>query len=195
MFAQFPFLPRRFLFSDRQRCPDWRGALTQAGSDCGLILRDYDLASRAALARDMAEFCRDTRRVFFIAGDRKLAHRHAAGFHCPSHLLARPLHHVTAISGVRGKGPTSAAVHNGRELRLAARARVQLVFISPVFATQSHAGEESLGLCRARALARQAHDLGLLPFALGGLNAHSLRKLNGTSPVFYGFGAIKALAR
>ena len=195
MSAHTPFLPRRFLFSDRQRCPDWRGALTQAGSDCGLILRDYNLASRAVLAHEMADFCRDTRRVFFIAGDRKLAHRHAAGLHCPSHLLARPSHHIAASSGARAIRPTSAAVHNERELRQAARAGAQLVFISPVFATQSHAGEEGLGICRARALARQARDFGLLPFALGGLNARSLRKLNGTSPVFYGFGAIKALAR
>lgn len=180
-------------FSDRLRAPDWRAALLKAGPDCGLILRDYDAADRAAMAEDMRALCQKQGRFFAIAGDCKLARRLGAAFHCPSYLLRRPLRHgALRITDLRMTD--TAATHNRAEILAAAQAGFRRVFISPVFATGSHIGQAGLGSVQARDLARHAIALGLAPLALGGVDAARLKRLNGAAPVFYGFGAIDALA-
>lgn len=182
---------QKVFFSDRHRAPDWRAALRRGGPDCGLILRDYDAPDRAALAEDMRLACRAEKRFFAIAGDRKLARHMGAAFHCPSYLLRRPLRHGL----LDPLGPhDSAAVHNEREIIAAAHAGFHRVFISPIFQTRSHIGQSGLGPLRARRLACHARALGLMPLALGGLDANRLKRLNGATPVFYGLGAIDAFA-
>lgn len=189
MMTRYHPLKQTVFFSDRHRAPDWRAALTKGGPHCGLILRDYEADNRAALAAEMRAFCRNQKRFFAIAGERKLASRMGAAFHCPSHLLRRPLCY----------GPLSpldtAAVHNETELFAALRAGFRTVFISPVFTTNSHIGQRGLGPIRARALAEMAASHGAAAFALGGMNADSLRRLNGDAPVFYGYGAIDAFCQ
>ena len=175
-------------FSDRHRAPDWRAALNEGGPACGLIFRDYDACDRAQLADEMRIFCQKSQRFFAIAGDYKLARRMGAAFHCPSHLLRRPLHH-----GPVGRFDT-AAVHSAAELLAATEAGFQTVFISPVFPTRSHSDKTSLGPVRARCLAQNAASLGVTPFALGGMGPQNLRRLNGTIPIFSGYGAIDAFA-
>lgn len=187
-----------YLFSDRHRCGDWRAALRRAGPDCRLILRDYDAPDRADLAASMAAFCRAEGRGFAIAGDRALAQKHGVGFHCPSYLLTRTGHHPQAIRRTC-RHHNSAAVHNRAELHAAAQAGFTHVFISPVFATDSHPGAAGLGVVRALDLARLARAHGLSPLALGGMDATRLRRLNGSAgggeKPFAGYGAITALAR
>lgn len=189
MFTTTPQPPRAVLFSDRHRCPDWRAALAAAPKGCGLILRDYDAAGRAALAHEMAAFCRRERRFFGIAGDHRLARHLGAAFHCPSYLLAHPLHHG------RLTAHDTAAVHNPRELRRAFACGFKHVFISPVYATKSHEGAKELGIIRARALAQSARRLGIHAHALGGMTFARLHRLNGTDPAWEGFGAIEAFGR
>lgn len=193
-----------YLFSDRHRCADWRAALHRAGPHCHLILRDYDAPDRDALAAAMAAFCRTEARGFAIAGDRALARKHRAAFHCPSHLLTRVMRHPHATRQAqppRQAHPDShdsAAVHNPAELHAAAQAGFGRVFISPVFATNSHPGGRGLGVMRARQLARMARALGLSPLALGGMDAARMRRLNGgaegAKKLFTGYGAITAFA-
>ena len=181
--------PQTVFFSDRSRAPDWRTALNRAGPTCGLILRDYDAPARFDMAKAMQAVCRKEGRFFAIAGDAKLARALGASFHCPSYLLRRPMRHG-AVSPC-----DTAATHGKAEILAAARAGFRHIFISPVFATNSHVGQAGLGPVRARAMAHYAVGLGLRPMALGGLNAERLSRLNGASPVFYGYGAIDALAR
>lgn len=176
------------LMSDHARCPDWRAALHHGGPHCGLILRDYEVPARAALARDMAAFCATQGRFFAIAGDWRLARRFGAALHCPSYLIPR------AVARGSVSGRDTAAIHNLRELHQAAKAGFRTVLVSPVFASQSHPGGRGLGVTRARALARAARQLGLSPRALGGLSPAALRRLNGTAPIFDGFAAIDAFA-
>jgi thiamine-phosphate pyrophosphorylase len=181
----------RLVLSDQNRCPDWRAALTIAKRETahpvGLILRDYDLPERAALAEDMASYCAREKIYFAIAGDARLAAKHRAGFHCPSYLLSRP-----AARLGRALACDFAAAHNPAQIHQAARAGFGSVFVSPVFATQSHAGAQTLGVVRARALAQLARQLGLRAYALGGMKKTTWQRLNGQSGTFHGFGAIDA---
>jgi thiamine-phosphate pyrophosphorylase len=183
-----------FLFSDRHRCADWRAGLHRAGPHCGLILRDYDAPSRATMAAEMAAFCASENRSFSVAGTLDLAQGHYAGFHCPSYLLRRPLKFGLKDSAI-DKSISSAAVHNLAELYAAKKAGIKRVFISPVFATNSHIGARGLGVIRAQNLARAAQNMGLVPLALGGMDAQKLRRLNGAQGLFAGLGAIDAFAK
>jgi len=182
---------QKVFFSDRHRAPDWRAALAKGGPACGLILRDYDATDRPAMAEDMRALCQTQGRFFAIAGDYKLARRMGAAFHCPSHLLRRPLRHG-GLDPIDAQD--TAAAHNEAEIMAAARAGFHRVFISPIFQTRSHIGQAGLGPVRARKLAFRAIALGLTPLALGGMDARRLARLNGTSPVFYGLGAIDAFS-
>ena len=191
-FAARAALVNGFLFSDARRLADWRSAVSDAPPTCGVILRDYDAPDRVALAVAMAALCRRQNRPFAIAGDWRLARRFGARFHCPSYLLRRP-NRLGPIGAC-----DTAAVHNEKEVRLAARAGFRRVFISPVFATNSHRGARVLGPVQARHLGLMAQNLGLGVYALGGMNASRLRRLNGTQGAagpFIGFGAIAAFAK
>ena len=176
--------PMIYMLSDAQRQPDWRTALTAQPRHIGLILRDYQHDARACLAAEMAALCRRQGRAFAIAGDRRLARKHGAGFHCPSFMLRR-----AALRGGKGRPGDSAAVHNMAELLAAKQAGFRRVFIAPVFATQSHIGARPLALWRALPLLRAARRGGMTAYALGGMNAAQWRRLGGFAAAD-GYGAI-----
>src|SRR3546814_13640790 len=66
----------------------------------------------------------------------------------------------------------SMAAHNRRELIAAVRARADLVFLSPVFATRSHTGAPTLGPLRFGLTARRA---GIPIVPLGGMRSDESR--------------------
>ena len=134
----------------------------------------------------MAAFCRRQGRAFAIAGDRRLARKHGAAFHCPSFMLQR-----AALRGGPGGAGDSAAVHSWAELMAAKQAGFGRVFIAPVFATQSHIGARPLALWRALPLLRAARQLGLTAYALGGMDAAQWRRLGGFAAAD-GYAAIGA---
>lgn len=181
-----------WVFSDAARLADWQGAVVRH-RPTGIILRDYRAKDRAAQAADMRAFLATMRRptAFSIAGDARLARRHKASFHCPSHLVVQPSRRLA-----RATRRDSAAVHTMRQLLSAKRAGFGRVFISPIFATASHPEARALGPLRARQLALAARRFGLAPLALGGMSGRALRRLNGAdSPqacAFIGYGAIAA---
>jgi thiamine-phosphate pyrophosphorylase len=87
------------------------------------------------------------------------------------------------------KGFVTSSAHSLADLRRAARAGVDLAFLAPVFATQSHPGAPSLGPVLWAALARVAP---VRVAALGGIDGVSVRRLS--SKYCRGVGAIAALA-
>ena len=91
---------------------------------------------------------------------------------------------------LRRSPPITASAHNWTDLILAKRAGARTVFISPVFATNSHKGARALGPIAYQQMARRAKILGMIPIPLGGMNAPRARMLKAQ-----GFGAIDALAR
>lgn len=187
-FDKFTQAPRQWMLSDASRLPDWRIAISAQPRHVGLLLRDYDAPDRAAMAQDMADLCRRQNRAFAVAGDRRLARRVHARFHCPSYLLAR----AAARLGMAAPGDL-AAVHNVPELRLAQAAGFEAVLISPIFATASHAGLAGLGVVRAQNLLRAARAAGILSYALGGMNAAAFRRL-GADHAAHGWAAIQAFS-
>jgi thiamine-phosphate pyrophosphorylase len=90
---------------------------------------------------------------------------------------ARARRHVVTIGGTthgRRPGCITAPVHSIPEAIAAERAGAKLLFVSPVFATQSHPGAKPLGRIRFGLLIRGC----CLPIiALGGMTAKRARSL------------------
>lgn len=145
-----------------------------------IILRDYRLPQRAALARRLKSICAARGLLLIIGADPNLAQAvEADGLHMPSWF--RPM-------GGKPNGMiVTAACHNAEDLREAARRGAHLAFLSPVFPTQSHPGEAHLGAQGFRTTAA-ASPLPVL--ALGGVDETNAGSLAG--PNVAGFGAIGA---
>jgi thiamine-phosphate pyrophosphorylase len=88
-----------------------------------------------------------------------------------------------------GRGLLSAAVHSVGEGIAARRRGVDVMFVSPLFATRSHAGALTLGPLRAAAIAQK---VGVPAVALGGMNARRFRRLKALG--FHGWAGIDAWA-
>lgn len=128
----------------------------------GVVFRHYGLApgERRRLFRRVRALARRRRLLILLAGPPRLARAWGAdGSH-----------------GVhRGRWRTLAApAHTPVEMRRAERAGVDLLFISPVFATRSHPDAKPLGRVRFGLLARQARRPVI---ALGGITPRRARTL------------------
>ncbi len=154
----FARLPVVWVFSDAARLPDPCAVIARLPPGlCGVVLRD---PPSAGFAERVARACRARRVALVIAGNRRLAARLGVG----AHLRATDNDRVYAA----GKGLCTASAHNLAELRRAKRAGVHLVFLSPLWPTQSHPGAPALGPRGWVALARRSR----VPVAaLGGIGA------------------------
>ena len=163
-----------FLFTDQR--VDERALLHAAQRlrpGDGVIFRHYgsDAEMRARLFAALRRIARRRGLLLLVAGE--MPHRFADcdGRH----------------GQVGRRGIVSMPVHDARELLRAARVGADMIFISPVFPTRSHAGARAMGPLAFRALAIRARSMGIRPYALGGMNRRRAAML-GT-----GFGAIDAL--
>lgn len=170
--------PALWLFSDIDRLPDPLPAIARLPRDIGGVVFRHDNApNRPELARQVARLCRNLGLTLVIAGDARLAARLGAGYHLRPG--PRPL--------IKLPRPVTASAHNFTELKQAAHAGADVVFLSPAFATASHPGVPSIGALR---WARWAKSSGIPVLALGGMNGPALRRLGRFCA---GAGAIGAL--
>ncbi len=122
-----------------------------------------------------------------------LAKRERAALLRQVEIAARRGGHMLTIGGTthgRYAGCITAPAHSIRERIAAERAAAQLIFVSPVFATQSHPGARALGRIRFGMIVRGSR---VPVIALGGMTHKRARTLS----VFgiYGWAAIDGLTR
>jgi thiamine-phosphate pyrophosphorylase len=146
-------VPPLWLFTDARRLPDPRPSVRALPRGrAGVVLRHDGDPDRLSLGRDLARICRVRRLVLVVAGDARLAARLHAGVHLRG---GRWPGQVRLKRGRAGGFVTSSA-HNVADVRRAARAGADVVFLSPAFPTESHAGAAALGALRWAAMARRA---------------------------------------
>jgi thiamine-phosphate pyrophosphorylase len=165
-----------WLFTDAARLPDPLPAVRALPKGFGVVFRHDGAADRAELGLALARICRARGLTLVVAGDARLAARLKAGVHLRDGRwpgLVRPR-----------RGLVSSSAHDGATLRRARRAGADLVFLSPVFPTASHAGAAALGPLR---WARLALTGGV--YALGGLTGANVLALGRKAT---GAGAIGA---
>jgi thiamine-phosphate pyrophosphorylase len=162
-------LPRLWLFTDDRRLRDPRAAVANLPRGrAGVVLR-HDLdPHRAALGRDLARICRARRLVLVVAGNARLAAALKAGVH---------LRGGHWPSQIRPRGIVTSSAHSVPDLKRAMRAGSALVFLSPAFATASHAGAPGLGPVRLGLMAQCGGGCGMQLGALGGVDGGSVRRL------------------
>jgi thiamine-phosphate pyrophosphorylase len=173
-------LPRIWLMTDTRFGDDLLAAIQRLPVRSGVIFRHYEIekATRRVLFDQAARVCRRRGHIILLAGNEVDARRwHADGFHQRSSSKSGLIH--------------SMAVHDRRELTLAKRYRADLVFISTLFATNSHPGQRPLGRFAFNRLARQAGAMKVI--ALGGVTRQLARSL--PSGLIYGWAAIDAFRK
>ena len=173
-------LPEIWLMTDARFCDDLIPAIRRLPQGSGVIFRHYHLApaERRKLFQRVQRACRQRGHMLILAGGEQAALQwRADGFHARG-----------AIG--QSKMIRSAPVHDLAELREAARNHADLVFISPVFPTQSHPVDPALGRVAFARLAKLARPMRVI--ALGGMkrqSAQSLRKFT------HGWAAIDAFRK
>jgi thiamine-phosphate pyrophosphorylase len=166
-------LPCLWLFTDERAALD----LSSLPRGCGVILRHYAHPQRERFVGDAVRRGHAHGLIMLVAGDIRLAMASGAdGAHLPEHQVHR------FRKPYRGFIVTAAA-HNRKALQRASAA--DAVFISPLFATQSHPDGTILGRLRASHLARTTNkDV----FALGGITQQKAKHL-----AALGFSGIAAI--
>ncbi len=150
-----------------------------------VILRDYDSAHRADLARTLRAVCRRRGILLLIGADAGLARAVGAdGIHYPEALVPR----TGSIQRPAPQWLVTAAAHSAAGLVRARRAGADAAILAPVFETGSHPGRMSLGPTRFAALV-QSVDLPV--YALGGVNEGTAARLSVGCAV--GIAAVSAL--
>lgn len=177
--------PRLVALTDPLRAPDPFMIARSLPFGALLIWRAYGITpSRAEVAR-LARQVHARKGLLLIAG----AARHTAlgdGTHLPAYRLKGA--HTDQFCATRhrprpGFQITSAA-HNERDIVAASRAGVDMVLLSPVFATASHPDARTLGPVRFASIARLAKKLGLEVIALGGMTSPAhWRRLKGSAAI------------
>jgi thiamine-phosphate pyrophosphorylase len=165
-------LPRLWLMTDERQGSALLPAIAGLPRGAGIVFRHYSLppAARRALWDQVRAAVRG-RGIVLIAAGSVLP----GGQGCHNR---------------RGCGIRTCSAHNLRELRAAERAGADLVFLSPVFATRSHAGAPSLGAARFARLARIAK---VPVVALGGMSAGRAQTLQPGGAAWAGIDAFTAV--
>ncbi len=156
-------VPRCWLMADARLGDGLLAAIRRLPPQSGVVLRPYAMSvAQCAQMRALTHTARARRHLLLVAGRAPLGAadgRHRGG---PVRRSARELGHL------------SMPVHNAREARAARSARASLAFISPVHATRSHPGAQTLG---AAGFARLAQQAGVPAIALGGMDARRFAAL------------------
>lgn len=170
-------LPPLLALTDSVRAPDPFDALAGLPTGAALIWRAYDMAVRRSDVLALARAAHAQGCFLLVAGQPALAGS-ADGLHLAEHMLNNP-YTDRMFGGGRRRKPdhmVTAAAHDERAIIAAARAGVDAVLISPVFATRSHPGAAPLGVTRFARLAELATSLGLAAYALGGVTSEEKRR-------------------
>jgi thiamine-phosphate pyrophosphorylase len=169
--------PTLWFFTDFLRLADPLPVIARLPADiAGVVFRhDDDPARKATLGRVIL-MCRARRLPLVVAGDAAV----------PAY-AGRHLRRGVGRLMPKQHGWITASAHDRLELRQAARAGADLIFLSPLFASASHPGQKGLGALQWRQLAR----FSAVPvLALGGVRGLTLRHLGNFC---CGAGAIDAL--
>ncbi len=150
---------------------DWMEAVRTLPRGSAVVVRHREGRAREALARLLRPVCRARGIRLLIGDDVKLAVRlRVDGVHLPEARMAK-------VGQARAQfGLVTVSAHDRAAVVRAGVLGADAVFVSPVFATASHAGRGGLGVVRFAAMSAGS---GCPVNALGGVDANSIGRLGG----------------
>ena len=170
-------LPWLWVMSDSERLPDPAAIMPALPPGTALIVRHHDAKTKSELGLRAMRVRRSAQVKILISEDwRTAAALRCDGVHMPEAKVGR------LAPGLRlwrkaGRRLLTTSAHGWAGLKKARLNKVDIVFLSPVLPTRSHAGQKALGRLAFAAMAQRAQ----IPLAaLGGVDLSSLRNLNGT---------------
>jgi thiamine-phosphate pyrophosphorylase len=159
------------LFTDPARTPDIQAVIAQLPRGAGVVYRAFGDEGAAQAGRELVRLARARGVVLLAGADPGLAAAIGAdGVHLPERMLGR----ARALRRARRTWIITCAAHSAAALAAARRAGADAAFLSPVFESRSPSAGQPIGPLRFAALARGA---GLPVYALGGVNARTVRRL------------------
>ncbi|WP_421861184.1 thiamine phosphate synthase [Oceanicaulis sp.] len=177
-----PGLPGLFCLTDPERTPDLKALARALPDGVGLILRLFGRDDLQAHAADLVKIRHDKGGLCLIAAEPELA------FECGADGVHWPERWLTKANVRRSHGLISTSAHNPPALRRA-QGLADLAFVSTVFKSRSPSATRPMGAFRLAALARSCS---MPVYALGGVNARSIKRLNHLG--ISGVGAVGALS-
>ena len=160
-------LPNLWLLSDERNDARLEPALANLPEGSGFVFRHYHLKETARQQRYLAlrDLCLAHGHLMILSGDAETA----------TAWQANGIYGSPAKLGERAGLLRLATVHALREVGLANHARVDGMFLSPVFPTRSHPDASCLGVANFRSIAAQAESPVI---ALGGMTAERAAELD-----------------
>ncbi len=178
-------LPVVWFVTDPERTPDPVAIAQRLPRGAGVIYRHFGRAGAESVARRLAEVAHERELVLLIGADAGLAAEVGArGVHLPEREAGR----AGALGAAHPDWLITAAAHSGPAVRAALRAGVDGVLLSTVFESRSPSAGTPMGPRRLGRIVRRA---GGPVYALGGVDAHTARRLVGTGVA--GFAAVEGL--
>jgi thiamine-phosphate pyrophosphorylase len=169
--------PPLLFFTDLDRTPHPARVIAGLPRGSGVVFRAFGAPDAAALGRALGRQARRRGVLFLVGADRALAARLGAdGVHLPQRLAVR----AGTIAALRRRFLVTAAAHDLPAALRAHRAGVDAIVVSAVFASASPTAGAPMGVMRFASLIRRA---GAPAYALGGVNAGTVRRLRGSGAV------------
>jgi len=166
--------PPLFLMTDAKRLLDPSRYIALLPKGSGIIVRHFQDAEKIKLIKKIKPLCQKHQIKLYVSDAVHMALTHQLdGVHF-SEQAVKKIAGCGFLRRVKPKLLYSAACHSARAAQAAKRVGLDIIFISPVFPTQSHPGAASLGAWQFHRLSRTTP---LKPYGLGGINAKTAQRL------------------
>ena len=177
--------PPLWFVTDPERTPEpWR-VVERMPAGSGVIHRAFGAPDAEHVAQRLRAITHDRGMLLLIGLDERLAEAAGAdGLHLPERAVAS----APALRGRRPDWLISGAAHGAAGLRAAEAAGLDLVLLSPVFASRSPSAGTPLGVARFSELAR---GCARPVYALGGITSGDAHELEGSGAA--GIAAIEGV--
>lgn len=165
-------------------------ALRQLPPGSWVVLRCFaHEAGDASRYADLRRLCRERRLIFIVSSFLRLAQvLKADGLHLPENTVKHGVLAKEKLWLRQGRRRFSVSAHSLPALARAAQLSPDIVFLSPVFATNSHLGDEGLGALRFLSWRKRFPKLQVLP--LGGMSKNSLKRFGPARPSGAAFASL-----
>jgi thiamine-phosphate pyrophosphorylase len=189
---KFPALP--VFFTDRNKVKDFEKTIKNLPKNSAIIIREYDLdeKNREIFAKKIASLARSQGLKILVGKDFALAKKiKADGIHF-SDFDKLPLLFLKKKSFPKNF-IFSFSCHNLKSILKIKKFSPDIIFISPIFPTSSHAGSKSLGLKNLAKITLKTKNPDYFLYALGGINLQNLKAVRKLK--ISGFGAISLFSK
>lgn len=167
--------PALLLMTDAKRLPDPRDLIPHLPPNSAIIIRHFSDYQKVCLIHKIKKLCHKHKVKLLVSDSLSLAINHRLD---GVHFSEKTLKKIAACGKMSRPKPNllfTTACHNLRSLCAAERANMDAILLSPLFKTQSHPNQKTLGPWAASFYAQRTD---LKVYGLGGINYKNGQRLS-----------------